>query len=66
MTTRRIISTRMNDARETLASSPSRASAGSFAATLRNVRRHLPPQHLDDMGWAPVWSLLYLGFLFMT
>jgi len=30
------------------------------------VRRHILPPHLDDLGWAPVWSLLYLGFLFMT
>lgn len=37
-----------------------------MAATLRGVRRHVLPQHLDDLGWAPVWSLLYLGFLFMT
>ena len=66
MTTRRIISTRMNDSRETFASGPSGTSSGSFAATLRNVRRHLLPQHLDDLGWSPVWSLLYLGFLFMT
>ena len=66
MTTRRIISTRMNDSRETFAGGPGGASSGSFAATLRNFRRHLLPQHLDDLGWAPVWSLLYLGFLFMT
>jgi two-component system sensor histidine kinase DesK len=66
MTTRRIISTRMNDSRETFASGSGGPSSGSFAATLRNVRRHLLPQHLDDLGWAPVWSLLYLGFLFMT
>src|SRR3954464_6710824 len=34
--------------------------------TLQSLRRHLLPPHLDDLGWAPVWSLLYLGFLFMT
>ncbi|HJT97581.1 MAG TPA: histidine kinase, partial [Rhodanobacteraceae bacterium] len=37
-----------------------------FAAWLRDARRHILPPHLDDLGWAPVWSLLYLGFLFMT
>lgn len=38
----------------------------SVATSLRSVRRQILPQHLDDLGWAPVWSLLYLGFLFMT
>jgi len=38
----------------------------SVSTTLRTVRRHILPPHLDDLGWAPVWSLLYLGFLFMT
>jgi two-component system, NarL family, sensor histidine kinase DesK len=37
-----------------------------LTATLRSVRRHILPPDLDDLGWAPVWSLLYLGFLFMT
>jgi two-component system sensor histidine kinase DesK len=38
----------------------------SLSTTLQTVRRHILPPHLDDLGWAPVWSLLYLGFLFMT
>jgi len=38
----------------------------SIAASLRSIRRQILPKHLDDLGWAPVWSLLYLGFLFMT
>ena len=38
----------------------------SVSTTLQTVRRHILPPHLDDLGWAPVWSLLYLGFLFMT
>jgi two-component system sensor histidine kinase DesK len=38
----------------------------SVAASLRSIRRQILPKHLDDLGWAPVWSLLYLGFLFMT
>lgn len=42
------------------------ANGTSLSASLRNLRRHLLPQHLDDLGWSPVWSLLYLGFLFMT
>ncbi|HKE47993.1 MAG TPA: sensor histidine kinase [Rhodanobacteraceae bacterium] len=33
---------------------------------MRSVRRQILPKHLDDLGWAPVWSLLYLGFLFMN
>ena len=38
----------------------------SITASLRSIRRQILPKHLDDLGWAPVWSLLYLGFLFMT
>jgi two-component system sensor histidine kinase DesK len=38
----------------------------SIAVSLRSIRRQILPKHLDDLGWAPVWSLLYLGFLFMT
>jgi two-component system sensor histidine kinase DesK len=38
----------------------------SVTASLRSIRRQILPKHLDDLGWAPVWSLLYLGFLFMT
>ena len=33
---------------------------------LNALRSRLLPPHLSDLGWAPVWSLLYLGFLFMT
>lgn len=56
----------MNESRETMAAGSAGSRGGSLAATLRGVRRHVLPQHLDDLGWAPVWSLLYLGFLFMT
>ena len=35
-------------------------------AWLKSLRRYLLPPHLDDLGWSPVWSLLYLGFLFMN
>ena len=35
-------------------------------AWAKSLRRYLLPPHLDDLGWAPVWSLLYLGFLFMN
>lgn len=35
-------------------------------AWLKAWRRRILPPQLDDLGWAPVWSLLYLGFLFMT
>ncbi|NCT67321.1 MAG: sensor histidine kinase [Rhodanobacteraceae bacterium] len=34
----------------------------SILAHLRNLRATLP----DERGWAPLWSLLYLGFLFMN
>ena len=37
-----------------------------FSTSLRSLRRHLLPPQYEDLGWAPVWSLLYLGFLFMT
>jgi two-component system sensor histidine kinase DesK len=37
-----------------------------LSSPLRALRRHLLPPQQDDLGWAPVWSLLYLGFLFMT
>lgn len=33
---------------------------------LRSMRPRMLPPHLEDLGWAPVWSLLYLGFLFMN
>ena len=39
---------------------------GPITTSLRSLRRHILPPHMDDLGWAPVWSLLYLGFLFMT
>ena len=42
------------------------ASAPSDPAWLKSVRRRILPPHMDDLGWAPVWSLLYLGFLFMN
>ena len=37
-----------------------------LSTTLRSLRRHLLPPQVEDLGWAPVWSLLYLAFLFMT
>jgi two-component system sensor histidine kinase DesK len=39
---------------------------GPITTSLRSLRRHILPPHMEDLGWAPVWSLLYLGFLFMT
>ena len=36
------------------------------SASLKSLRQRFLPKHLDDLGWAPVWNLLYLGFLFMT
>ncbi|MET0230667.1 MAG: sensor histidine kinase [Rhodanobacteraceae bacterium] len=37
-----------------------------LSTRFRSLRRQMLPPHLDDLGWAPIWSLLYLGFLFMT
>jgi two-component system sensor histidine kinase DesK len=37
-----------------------------LSTRLRSLRRQMLPPHLEDLGWAPIWSLLYLGFLFMT
>ena len=37
-----------------------------LSARLKSLRRQMLPPHLEDLGWAPIWSLLYLGFLFMT
>lgn len=35
-------------------------------AWLHRLRKRLLPPDMHDLGWAPLWSLLYLGFLFMT
>jgi two-component system, NarL family, sensor histidine kinase DesK len=48
------------------AASPAVLPPSSGPAWLMSLRRHILPPHLDDLGWAPVWSLLYLGFLFMN
>ncbi len=66
MRVQRMISSRMSEQRETLAATPNGVPRASLSTTMRSVRRQILPPHLDDMGWAPVWSLLYLGFLFMT
>jgi two-component system sensor histidine kinase DesK len=42
------------------------ASMTRRSSRLDALRSRLLPPHLSDLGWAPVWSLLYLGFLFMT
>jgi two-component system sensor histidine kinase DesK len=34
--------------------------------SLERLRMRLLPPHLIDHGWGPMWSLLYLGFLFMN
>jgi two-component system, NarL family, sensor histidine kinase DesK len=33
---------------------------------LRLLHARLLPEHVVEQGWAPLWSLLYLGFLFMN
>ncbi|WP_379988483.1 sensor histidine kinase [Dokdonella soli] len=33
---------------------------------MNTLRVRLMPAHLADWGWAPLWNLLYLGFLFMN
>lgn len=40
------------------------ATIGTSLERLRT--RLLPPQLVAEQGWAPVWSLLYLAFLFMN
>ncbi|MEO7432782.1 MAG: sensor histidine kinase [Dokdonella sp.] len=37
-----------------------------FGTTMNRLRVRLLPSQLADHGWGPVWSLLYLGFLFMN
>jgi two-component system sensor histidine kinase DesK len=37
-----------------------------LSASLEAFRRRALPGESQDLGWAPFWSLLYLGFLFMT
>ena len=37
-----------------------------LSASLEAFRRRALPGEAQDLGWAPFWSLLYLGFLFMT
>jgi len=37
-----------------------------MASRLNTLRSRILPPHMQDLGWAPIWSLLYLGFLFMT
>ncbi|MEO5560306.1 MAG: sensor histidine kinase [Dokdonella sp.] len=34
--------------------------------SLQRLRMRALPPHLADQGWAPLWTLLYLGFLFMN
>ncbi len=37
-----------------------------IGTSLERLRTRVLPPHLADQGWAPLWSLLYLGFLFMN
>lgn len=37
-----------------------------IGTSLERLRTQLLPPHLAEQGWAPMWSLLYLGFLFMN
>jgi two-component system sensor histidine kinase DesK len=37
-----------------------------FATKMERLRIRLLPPHMADHGWGPMWSLLYLGFLFMN
>jgi len=40
--------------------------SGAPLSRLQRLRGRLLPPRVEDIGWAPVWSLLYLGFLFMN
>ncbi|MEO7063401.1 MAG: sensor histidine kinase [Dokdonella sp.] len=33
---------------------------------LENLRAHLVPPRVHEQGWAPLWNLFYLGFLFIN
>lgn len=33
---------------------------------LEALRARVLPPYVDELGWAPVWNLFYLGFLFMN
>lgn len=37
-----------------------------IGVSLERLRTRILPPHLAEQGWAPMWSLLYLGFLFMN
>ena len=41
-------------------------SMNNLAQSLRNLQARVLPEHVVEQGWAPLWSLLYLGFLFMN
>jgi two-component system sensor histidine kinase DesK len=45
---------------------PRRSRMTRLSAALEAFRRRALPGDAQDLGWAPFWSLLYLGFLFMT
>jgi two-component system sensor histidine kinase DesK len=38
----------------------------TLQSTLERMRVRMMPPHLAEHGWGPLWSLLYLGFLFMN
>ena len=33
---------------------------------LEKLRARVLPPTIDEQGWAPLWNLFYLGFLFMN
>ena len=39
---------------------------GGLSRYLRALHGRLLPAHMAEQGWTPLWSLLYLGFLFMN
>jgi two-component system, NarL family, sensor histidine kinase DesK len=41
-------------------------SVNATASRLQRLRHRVLPSRVEDLGWAPVWSLLYLGFLFLS
>jgi two-component system sensor histidine kinase DesK len=48
------------------AESQHRSRIERLRASLEAFRRRALPGEAQDLGWAPFWSLLYLGFLFMS
>lgn len=43
-----------------------KASMARIGTRLEALRARVLPPHVDELGWAPLWNLFYLGFLFFS